>query len=68
MDSWVRNQVRLELVQIHIQGAIEAEGRRDRGDDLGDQSVQVLERRARDIEVATADIIDSLIVDQERAI
>ena len=43
VDSGVRNQVRLELVQIDVQCAIKAERRRDRGDYLGDQAVQVLE-------------------------
>jgi hypothetical protein len=68
MDSWVWNQVRLELVQINIQCTVEAEGRRDRGDDLGDQAVQMLKRGARDIEVTAADVVDGLVVDQERTV
>jgi len=58
----------LELVQINIQGTIETKGGRDRGDDLSYQTVQVLKRGARNIEVAAADIVNSLVVDQERAV
>ena len=43
MDTWVWNQVSLELVQIDVQGAIESKGRSDGADNLGDQTVQVLE-------------------------
>lgn len=43
MNSRVRNQVGLELIQINIQRAIEAKRGRDRGDNLSDQAVQVLE-------------------------
>lgn len=68
VDSWVRDQVRLELIQIDVQGAIEAEGRGDRGDDLSDKAVQVLERWARDVKIAAADIVDGLVVHQERAV
>jgi len=39
VDSGVRDQVRLELVQIDVQCAVEAERGCDRGDDLGDQAV-----------------------------
>ena len=58
----------MEFVQIDVQGAIEAEGRCDRRDDLSDQAVQVLERGAWDIKVTAADIINSLVIDQERAV
>ena len=34
MDSWVRHQIGLELCHIHVKGTIEAQGRRQRGDDL----------------------------------
>lgn len=43
MDTRIRNQVGLELVQIDVQSTIETEGRGDGADNLGDQSVQVLE-------------------------
>ncbi len=41
VDSGVRHQVGLELSNVHIQGTIEAQGRRQGGDDLSDKTVQV---------------------------
>jgi hypothetical protein len=68
VDSWIRNQVRLELVQIDVQGTIKTKRGCDRRDDLGDQAVQVLERGARDVEVTAAYVINGLVVNQERAV
>jgi hypothetical protein len=42
VDTWVRDKVGLELVEIDVEGAIESQGRGDGADDLGDQTVQVL--------------------------
>eukprot|EP00961_Rhodomonas_salina_P067415 905370-Rhodomonas_salina.2 len=44
------------------EGAVEAERRRERGDALGDQPVEVGVGRALDVEVAAADIVNRLIV------
>lgn len=60
-----RHQVGLELGQIDVEGTIETETGGDRANDLGDQTVQVLITGTRDVQVATADIVDSLIVNQE---
>lgn len=68
MNSRVWNQVCLELVQIHIQSAIKPQRARDAGDNLRDQTVQMLKAWSWDIQVATADIIYSLIVNKERAV
>ena len=57
------NQVGLELVQVDVQGAVEAEGRGDGGDDLGDQTVQVGVAWLSDAETLLADVEDSLVVD-----
>jgi len=54
-----RNQVDLELVQVDVEGSIESEGSGDRGNDLSDDSVQVLEPRGLDTEVLAADVVDS---------
>ena len=37
VDPGVGDQVGLELVEVHVQGAVEPQGSRDRGDDLADQ-------------------------------
>jgi pheromone shutdown protein TraB len=56
VDARVRHQVGLELGQVDVQRAVEAERRGERRDDLADQTVQVGVRRALDVEVATAQV------------
>lgn len=68
VDTRVRNQVGLELVQIHVQGTIETQRRGDGADDLGNQTIEVVEGRARNIQAATADIVNGLIVDKESTV
>merc|ERR1719321_1694218 len=62
MDTRVRHEVGLELSDIDVQGTIEPEGRGQRGDDLGDEAVEVGVRRALDVEAAAADVVDGLVV------
>lgn len=57
-----RNQVRLELVEIDIQRAIETEGCSNRGNDLGNEPVKVWEARGGDIKPLLADVVNSFIV------
>jgi hypothetical protein len=68
VNTWVGHQVGLELVQIDIQSTIEAKRRSNGRDDLGNQTVEVLKARAGDVQVPPADVVDSLVVDQERAV
>ena len=68
MDPRIRHQIRLELIQIHIQRSIKPQRTRNRADNLRNQSIQMLKRRSWDIEVATTDIVDGLVVDQECAV
>merc|ERR1719210_1063097 len=68
MDTGVGHQVGLELSQIDVEGTIEAEGGGDGADDLGDQTVQVSVGWALDVEVTTADIVDSLVVNHESTV
>lgn len=68
MDTRVRDQVGLELVQIDIEGTVEAQAGGDGADDLSDQAVEVLVVGAGDIEAAAADIVDGLVVDEECAV
>ena len=62
MDSWVWDQVGLELGDINIEGTIESEGGSEGGDNLSDESVQVGVGWSLDIEVSSADIIDGLVI------
>mmetsp|Transcript_28147 Transcript_28147/g.58705 ORF Transcript_28147/g.58705 Transcript_28147/m.58705 type:complete len:261 (-) Transcript_28147:83-865(-) len=64
MDARVRHEVGLELGDVHVEGAVEAERRSERGDALGDQAVQVGVGRALDVEVAAADVVDGLVVER----
>jgi len=68
VDSWVWNQVSLELSQIDVQSTIESEGGGDGGDDLSDQPVQVGVGWSFDVEVSSADIVDGFVIDHESAI
>lgn len=68
VDTRIRDQVGLELVQIDVERTVEAQGRGDGADDLGNQAVEVLVARARNIQVATADVVDGLVVDKESAV
>uniref|UniRef100_A0A182QUA6 Uncharacterized protein n=1 Tax=Anopheles farauti TaxID=69004 RepID=A0A182QUA6_9DIPT len=53
---------------IHVQRTIETQRRRNGRHDLADQPVQVGVRRALDVQVAPADIVDRLVIDHERAV
>ena len=57
VDARVRHQVRLELGNVHVQGSVESEGRREGGNDLRDEPVEVCVRRTLDVEVAMADVV-----------
>ena len=60
MDTWVWDQVSLELSKIDVKGTIEAEGGSDGGDDLTDQTIQVGVSWTFNVQVTTADIVDGL--------
>ena len=62
VDTGERNKVRLELVQVDVEGTIETEGGGDRRDNLGNQAVQVGEAWLPDVELVLADVEDSLVV------
>jgi len=68
VDARVRHKVNLELVDIDVQRALEAERSGEGGNDLGDETVQVGVGRTRDIKIATADVIESLVVHEECAV
>src|SRR3569833_3401866 len=68
VDTGVGHQVRLELVEVDVESTVEPKRRRDGADHLGDQTVQVLIARARDIQVPATDVVDGLVIDQEGAI
>ena len=62
VDARVRHQVGLELGEVDVEGTVEPERRGHRRGDLGDEPVEVGVGRALDVEVATADVVDGLVV------
>merc|ERR1719414_424641 len=68
VDPGVGDQVGLELSEIHVEGSVEPQGSRDRGDDLADQPVQVGVARTLNVEIPAADVVDRLVVDHEGAV
>jgi hypothetical protein len=68
VDTWVWYQVGLELVQVDVESSIEAQTGGDRADNLSNQAVEMLIVGARNVQAATADIVDSFVVDKERAV
>ena len=68
MDTWVGHQVGLELGQIHVEGAIEAQGGGDGGHDLADQTVEVGVAGTLDVQVTAADVVDGFVVHHEGAV
>ena len=68
MDTWVGHQVGLELSEIDVEGTVKAKRCCDGADNLGDQTVQVGVRGTLDVQVATADVVNGLVVDHEGAV
>ena len=68
MNAGIGDQVGLELSHVHVQGTVEAQGGGQGGDNLSDEAVQVGVGRALNIEVAPADIVQSLIVEAKGAV
>lgn len=68
VDAGVGHQGGLEVVQVDVEGAFEAETGGEGGGDLGDQSVEVLVGGALNVQVAAADIVQGLVVQAEGAV
>ena len=68
VNARVRHQVGLELVQVDVESTVEAKAGRDGAHYLGDQTVEVLVIRTRNVEVTAADVVDGLVVDEECAV
>jgi hypothetical protein len=68
VDTRERHQVSLELVQVDIQGTVKTQTGGDGADNLGNEAVQVVEAGAGNVQVAAANIVHGLIVDQESTV
>ena len=65
MDSWVWDQVGLELGNINVKGTVESEGGSERGDNLSDKSVQVSVGWSLNVEVSSGNIVDGLVIEDD---
>lgn len=68
VDTRIRHQVSLELVDVDVERALEAQRGSQGGHDLSDQSVQVGVRGAGDVQRALADVVDGFVVEHEGAV
>jgi hypothetical protein len=65
VDTGVGDKVGLELSEINVEGTIETEGSGQGRDNLSDKTVKVGVGGALDVEVTTADVVDSLVINKE---
>jgi hypothetical protein len=68
VDTWVWDQVGLELGKIDVESTVEAEGSSDGRHNLGDETVKVGVSWALNVEVTAADVVDGLVVHEEGAV
>ena len=62
MNSWVWDQVSLELGDIDVQSTIESQGSGERGNNLSNESVQVSVGWSLNVQLSSADIVESFVV------
>merc|ERR1712153_223214 len=62
VNTWVWHKVGLELGDVDVEGTIESERSGQGGDHLRDETVQVGVGWALNVEAATADVVDGLVV------
>lgn len=65
MNSGVRDEIGLEFSDINVEGTIESQGSGEGRDNLSNESVQVGVGGSLDIEVSSADIVDSFVVEHD---
>ena len=65
MNTWVWDQVGLELVQIDVKSTIKTQAGGNRADNLSDEAIKMLVVWSGDIKIATADVIYCFVVNQE---
>jgi hypothetical protein len=65
MDSGVGDEVSLELSDIDVEGTVESEGGSERGDNLGNESVEVGVSGSLNVEVSSADVVDGFVIEHD---
>jgi hypothetical protein len=61
VDSGERDQVGLELVQVDIERTVKPERCRDGRNDLGNETVEVGERRRSNAKVSSTNVVDTAV-------
>lgn len=64
----IRDQIGLKLAKIHVKSSVKPQGGSNGRYHLRNQAIEMLVVRARDVKIPSTDIIDSLIVNQERTV
>ncbi len=64
----IRDQIRLELRQIHIESSVKSQRGRYGGHNLPDEPVEVGVRGPIDVQITATDVVDGLVVDHEGAV
>jgi len=62
VNSGVRDEVGLEFSDINVQGSIESKGGSEGGNNLSNKSVKVGVSGSFNIELSSADIVDSFVI------
>lgn len=65
MDARVRDKIGLELIQINVESSVESQARGNGRHDLSDESIEMGIVGSRNVEIAAADIVNGVIVDEE---
>ena len=68
VNSGIRHQVRLELIQIHVEGTVKSQRGRDGGDNLPNQTIEISISWPLNVKVASANIVNGFIVHHESTI
>jgi hypothetical protein len=68
MNTRIGHEIGLEFGEVDIESTVEAQRRRDGGDDLSNQSVEVRVGWPLYIQITSANVIDGLVIDHERAV
>ena len=68
MNSRIRHQVGLELIQIHIEGTVESQRGRDGRNNLPNQTIEISVSWPLYVKIASANIVNGLIVHHESTV
>merc|ERR1719515_231033 len=68
VNPWIWHQVGLELSQIHVESSIKPERGSDGGHNLTNQTVEIGVSWPLNVQIATTDVVDGLVINHEGAV